>query len=266
MNMSDEKNPFKHNNPPPENQREELEDANEDLLKRKTELLDAVDRMPKEIETDEMQGKFIDQIKLIKSCAKEAKNRQVTDKAYWLEGGRTVDGFYKPIEADLTAQAKRLENGPLRAYQRKKYDEEQARLRAERLEAERIAEEERRAAEAAAKLATSDEDIEEAIVAEERAEDAAQEAEKATEAAAAPTADLTRTHATYGGKASSSKKATFKIDNLNKVDLETLRPFIQAEAIEKAIRAYMKVHTGPAKNIPEIKGITFFDDFKTTVR
>lgn len=264
--MSDEKNPFKHNNPPAENQREGLEQQNEDLIKRKNELLGAVDRMPKEIETDEMQDKFIDQIKLMKSCAKEAGSRQVTDKAPFLEGGRTVDGFYKPIQNALTDAAKRLEGGPLRAYQRKKYDEEQARLRAERIEADRIAEEECKAAEAAAKLATSDEDLEAAIAAEERANEAQQDAGKAAEAAEAPTNDLTRTHATYGGKASSSKKAAFRFEDIKDVDLEILRPFIPIGAIEMAVRSYMKIHKGPATNIPPIKGVTFFDDFKTTVR
>lgn len=264
--MSDEKNPFKHNNPPAENQREQLEQKNADLIKRKAELLGSVGRMPKEIANDEMQDKFIDQIKLMKSCAKEAGSRQVIDKAPYLEGGRTVDGFYKPIQNDLSDAAKRLESGPLRAYQRKKYEAEQERLRLERLQAERIAEEEHKTAEAAAKLATSDEDIDTAIAAEERANNAQQDAEKAAEAAAAPTNDLTRTHATYGGKASSSKKATFKIDNIREVDLEALRPFIQLGAIEMALRNYMKVHKGPAANIPPIKGITFFDDFKTTVR
>ncbi len=264
--MTDEKNPFKHNNPPAENQRAELEQKNEDLIKRKDELLDAVSRMPREIANDEVQDKFIDQVKLMKSCAKDAGSRQVIDKAPYLEGGRTVDGFYKPIQNTLSDAAKRIENGPLRTYQRKKYDAEQARIRAEKIEAERIADEERKAAEAAAKLATSDEDLETAIAAEDRANDAQQDAEKAAEAAAAPTNDLTRTHATYGGKASSSKKATFKIDNIREIDLEALRPFIQIGAIEMAIRNYMKVHKGPAADVPPVKGITFFDDFKTTVR
>lgn len=264
--MSDEKNPFKHNNPPAENQREGLEQQNEDLIKRKNELLGAVDRMPGKIETDEMQDKFIDQIKLMKSCAKDAESRQVKDKAPFLEGGRTVDGFYKPIQNALTEAAKRLEGGPLRAYQRKKYDEEQARLRAERIEAERIAEEERKAAEAAAKLATSDDDLDAAIAAEERANEAQQDAEKASDASQAPTNHLTRTHATYGGQASSSKKAAFRFEDINDVDFSILRQHIPIGAIETAIRSYMRVYKGPAANIPPIKGITFFDEFKTTVR
>jgi tryptophan 2,3-dioxygenase len=106
-----------------------------------------------------------------------------------------------------------------------------------------------------------EQDIGEAIEKEETAHEKAVDAEKASRAAQQSAADLSRTRSNEGGSVS-SLRTVWDFRDLNKdvVDLEKLRPFIHVDAIEKAVRAYIK------SGGRELQGVTIYEDRKVVVR
>ncbi len=239
--------------------RERLTETHAGMLSRRDELLAASNRVPTTVEDENTARKVGDFIKQLQAAVKNADATRVAEKEPYLDGGRQTDGFFKAITEPL-AKAKKDIEGRLGIFLRKKADaERRAREEAERKareEAERAA---RAAAEAEAAM-TDDAAVEEAVVAEQRAKDAADVAAKAQVEAEAKAADLSRTRGDYGSVASLRTFWDFKDLDRNKLALEPLRSHLSVDALEKAVRSYVKA--GERK----LAGVTIFENTSTTVR
>lgn len=226
---------------------------------RRNDLTAALARMPVKIADQGTADKVADFIKQIGLAGKQAESFHKDEKAPFLIGGRAVDAFFKGITTPLAGLKKSSEN-LLVAWQRKIAEEE----RQIRQAAERKAREEAEAAEReAAELVSSIEDergLEAAIEAEEAAAKAAAEAETAKQAASAKASTMTKTHTDSGTSSSMSVFWDFKDINPATIDLEKLRTFISADAMEKAVRAMVK------SGIHKCGGVNIFKNYKSNVR
>ncbi len=249
------------NQPPPDANpiRDRLTEDHSGLLSRRDELLAATDRVPVAIESESTAQKVGDFIKQLQAAVKNADAARVAEKEPYLDGGRQVDGFFKKVTEPLAKDKKDIE-GRLNIFLRKKADaERRAREEAEkkaREEAKRTAKE---AAEAEAAM-TSDADVEKAVVAEQRAKDAAEIAAKAQAEAEAKAAELSRTRGDYGSVASLRTFWDHKDLDRDKLSLEPLRPHLSIDALEKAVRSYIKAGGR------ELAGVTIFENTSTVVR
>lgn len=84
-------------------------------------------------------------------------------------------------------------------------------------------------------------------------------AAKAARDTVATTAELSRTR-TESGTASLRTMWDFDIEDLNRIDLEALRPFIPQSAIEQALRAFIK------SGRRQIVGARIYEDHKSSFR
>jgi hypothetical protein len=249
------------NSPPPEIEilRERLSDSNVTLLARRDELLASLPRVPAIIEDEQTCGKVADLIKLFTACAKSAEGARIAAKEPFLESGRAVDGFFKQIIDPLT-KAKITIETKLTAYQRIQVAEERRRREAEeqrqREEASRLA---REAAEQAA-LMRSQTDLDAAVSADELARQAAADAERAAKAAAVKPAELSRARGDFGAVASLRTWWDMRDLDRDVVDLEALRPHIALDAIEKAVRSFIRA--GGRK----LRGAAIFENTTSQVR
>lgn len=250
-----------HNLPPTDADplRDRLSEEHAALMKRRDELLEATDRAPAVIEDEDTAGKMTDFIKQVQAAIKAAEGARVAEKEPFLAAGRTVDGWFKKMTDPLADAKKKLER-VLTEYQRKKAERERREreeaARREREEAERAA---REAAERAAAL-QSEADLAGAIVAEEAAAQAAADAARAAQAAAAKPADLSRSRGDYGGVASLRTFWDFEGLDRDALDLEALRPHIPADALEKAVRSFVKAGGR------QLRGVRIFENTQTVVR
>lgn len=214
--------------------RARLAEANEKLLSRADELLAAEGRLPA-IDGDDGAGKASDYIKQVTACAKALDTARVGAKEPFLEGGRTVDGYFKKIADPLLGLKQRVDR-KLSEYLRAKADAE----RRAREEEARIQREEagKREAEALAAMATA------APAAAEIATDAAiasqATAAQAQKAAEAKPAELSRTRGDFGAVASLRTEWTGEILDRDTLDLAALRQHIPLDALERAVRAFVK--------------------------
>lgn len=205
------------------------------LADRATELLGAEERLPA-IENDDAAGKVGDYVKLVAAAVKAATAARVAEKEPFLAGGRTVDGFFASRMIDPLGQLKfRVEN-KLGAYLRAKADRER---REREAEAARLAvEAAKREAEALAAMEAAKAPIAETAL------DAALEAQQASaaadKAAAAKPADMARTRGDYGSVATLRQEWTFADLARAELDLEALRQHIPADALERALRSFIK--------------------------
>ncbi len=239
--------------------RERLTEDHAGMLKRRDELLAASERVPPTVEDESTAQKTGDFIKQLQAAVKNADATRVAEKEPYLNGSRQTDGFFKAITEPL-AKAKKDIEGRLNIFLHKKADaERRAREEAERAarkEAERAA---RAAAEAEAAM-TDDAAVEEAVVAEQRAKDAADVAAKAQVEAEAKAADLSRTRGDYGSVASLRTFWDHKDMDRSKLDLEALRQHLNHDALEKAVRSYVKAGGR------ELAGVTIFENSQAVVR
>jgi undecaprenyl pyrophosphate synthase len=248
------------NNPPVEANalRDRLIEDNDDLIRRKEELLAGAARVP-DVTDDEMAGKVSDFIKQLTGFVKVADNKRVAEKEPFLSAGRTVDGFFKALSDPVEAAKKAVER-KLTGYLQEKANRE----RREREEAARIAREEaeRQAAEARRKAEAmkADADLAAALEAEQAAQQRAAEAAKAEKSAAANAADLSRTRGDYG--AVGSLRTTWDFRNLDRdaLDLESLRQHLPLDALEKAVRSAIKA------GVRELRGVEIYEAQHAVVR
>lgn len=219
--------------------RDELSVAAAPFVERGAELLAACDRAPAEIDSDDVAGRFADLMKQIGACMKAADEIRVSRKEPFLAGGRLVDAVFKQITEPLD-KAKAKLNRVLTAYQRRKADEERrAREAAEREAREAAA----RAAEAARQreqAMQTEADLEAAIAAEQEAERAKADAIEAQREADAKAAELHRARGDMGGLASLRTTWVGEIVDRDALDLEALRPHIPLDALEKAVRSFVR--------------------------
>ena len=239
--------------------RDDLVEIASPLERRRDELLAAVDRVPAEVDSDDLAGKIADFIKQITAAMKSAEAARVAAKEPHLEAGRIVDGMFKKITDPLDGAKRRIEQR-LTLWQRKKAEEERRRReqaeRAAREEAERAAKE---AAERAAALKT-EADLDAALNAEALAAQAAADAERAKKAAEAKAADMSRQRGDYGAVASLRTFWDFRDLDRNTLNLEALRSHLPIDGIERAIRSYIKAGGR------DLQGVEIFENTASVVR
>lgn len=230
-----------------------------EILQRAQELLAAAQRVPETVADEETAGKVADFIKQLTACNKAAEGARVAEKEPHLAASRVVDGFFKAVTDPLDTAKKGIEKR-LTAFLRQKEE-------AARKERERIAADERAAAEAARKAAEAAEaaihdptGLAAAIDAEEAARKAAADAERAQKAAEVKAADLSRSRGEYGSLASLRTFWDFADMDRAALDLETLRQHIPADALEKAVRSYIKAGGR------ELRGVRIFENTQASVR
>jgi hypothetical protein len=229
------------------------------LAARKAELLGSVSRVPAAVVDDVTAGRVADLIKLIAACIKNAEVDRVARKEPFLEGGRVIDGVFRGITEPL-ARAKTDVERRLTLYQREVAEAERRRREAialaERAEAERLAREAAEREAAAETVADIDVAISAGALAQQREADAV----AAQRAAEAKPAELSRQRSDYGAVA--SLRRFWDMEGLDRetLDLETLRPFLPLDAIEKAVRAFIK------SGGRELKGVRIFENTATSVR
>lgn len=217
-----------------------LRDDHADLIERRDELLGGIGRTPDVIVDEETAGTMADFVNIqIAGFLKNAKAVHGNEKSPFLSAGRTVDSFLHTLIDDIEKGKARLN------VIRKKFADEKAAKERRRLEEEaRVAREEaarleREAAEQAAAI-TRDADLAAAVEAEEKAEQAKLDAEKAAKEAAAKPAVLGRSRGEYGGMTSLKQFWDFADLDRDVLDLEALREHLPLEALEKAIRSFIK--------------------------
>lgn len=170
--------------------------------------------------------------KLISACEKSIEASRKVEKDPYLNAGRVVDGFFKSLSSPLEEAAKKLK-AAMAAWTRKLAEEERKRREAE-AEAERAR---------VAELARQEEEVFGQAIAEPVVPQAIEiEAVKPI------------VRGSYGGMASTRKSWTFNPD-FNRADLDwgTLLPYLEQEAIEKAIRAFIKAGGR------ELKGVNIYE-------
>ena len=247
--------------PTPEELRAGLEMDNETLIARKDELLEAFERTPETIEDDEVAGRVQDFVKQIDACRKNASAGRVAAKEPYLDGGRTVDGFFKAITEPLEAAKKEL-GTRVTAYLRKKKEAERQRRVEEERRAREEAERKQREAEARAAAAKTEQDLDKAIEAEEAADAAEQEAIDAARAAEANAADMSRTRGEYGSVGSLRTRWVHDEATLDRktLDLEALRQHIPETALHQAVRSYIKAGGR------ELRGARIYESQEAVIR
>lgn len=238
--------------------RQSLEIDNVDLEKRFKELSEASTRCPTPSDEATAQ-KVTDFIRIINAFIKSADAKREGAKAPYLDGGRLVDGFFKawidPLEV-----AKKKASALLTTYLREK---EAAERRKAEEEARKRREEEdrlRREAEERAATAANDAQLATAIEAERAADTATVDRIQAEKIAEAKPAEFSRTRGEYGGVSSLRTQWTFDSLDRATLDLETLRPYLPLDGLEKAIRAHIKAGGR------SLKGVRIYEGTAATVR
>ena len=239
-----------HNAPPIE---EILADTRSALLARVEPIAERANGLPKKIASEDDLALVTPVVVDAKALAKEIENARRDDKQPYLDGGRAVDAFFKPHKDRLDRIASVFER-LASDFQREKIRQERARAEESERKAAAEAERLRKEAEAAKKPET-----------QQRKLDAAAEADNAADRAAAAASrsgnELGKV-TTAGGTARAQTFWNFAIDNYGEVDLNAIRDFIDREAVEKAIRAKIKIQKGNT----DIPGVRVFEDVKASIR
>ena len=226
------------------------------LIDRHDELLASAERAPETVENDEDNKRFATLALLIAALVKRAETDRTGEKERFLNGGRGVDGFFRQI-TDSVKKAKVSLETRQTEWQRKVAAEERRRRQEEerlaREEADRLAQEAAKREQEAIDATTLDE----AVAAEEAAKQAAADAEAAAKAAAAKPADLSRTRSDEGAVASLRVWWDFRDLDRSRLDLEALRQHLPEDALERAVRSYVKAGGR------ELAGVVIFENSRT---
>lgn len=237
-----------HNHPPsdPEIMRERMQENNQKALIRAAALVSAADRIPEKIADQDTADKITDLVKQITVCRKALEDGRVNDKAPYLELCRTVDEFFKPQIEALDAAKKRagkIQTDFLLEQQRKEQERRAELARKEKEEADKKAAEalrleaEGRKSEAEARL----------VLAVEHEHDAAFFSEAANQtgiAVASSQGEMT------GAKTGLAFVWTGEIIDRNAIDLNSLRPYLSNDILQKAINQFVK---NGGRELPGVK-------------
>jgi hypothetical protein len=202
------------------------------LQTRRNEILEGIARFEAKypvIPDDDIQGRatdFAGRTGAIAKWLQEAEKLRETEKRPYLDGGATVDGYFKTLVADVNEGRKTI-IGRMNAYAEAREQAERQRLAAEATAAAEAAKQ----AEAAALATMEPEAFEEASV-------VAQVAEQAAARALAPAAELSRVHGVQS-TGSSSLRSTWKFDEAN----SDLMELVKAVADGRAPLRYLQFHT-----------------------
>lgn len=236
--------PLGHNKPPVQTLPERLKEDHAELVGLVDAIAARANDLPKEIGDDE-QLKLVAEVGAVAAAEwANTDNARKREKDPFLNASREVDAFFKPFLERLERIKKLL------AQRAAKYqDDKEAAARRLQEEAARAAraelEERRKAAEEAARAGRTDDAMDELREAE-AAETALREAE------AAPEVETVRTDS--GVTVAGRKEWAFEIADYDAIPLSKLKPYLDREAVEKAIRSYLKFAKGDAK----LEGVRFF--------
>lgn len=200
-----------------------------DLASRITSLIEASARVPKTITADTEAEKFSDFRKQLISAQKAADAVRLEDKKQMSVIGDAVHAFWTKRTTAL-ADALTPVDSALRAYLRKK--------------------EEAAAAAAAKDLAKQ----------QAAADKAVAKGKEPPPIVAAPEPVKASVSGDYGSTTSTRKVWTFRDVNRQEIDLEALRPYLTADAVESAIRQYIKAGNRT------LKGAIIFEETKIATR
>lgn len=249
--------PRDHNNPPPLS--ELLDEETLELRSRRDELLGSVARVPAAIEDEDTNKRAADLVRMITACRKKAETNRVDRKEPFLASERIVDAAFKKITDPLDLAKKQVEQR-MTAFQRAKADAERRAREAEARRQWEESERQRQEAAAAAAALQTEEDLDAAIAAEDRAKQQAADAERARKEALAKPAELSRSRGDFGAVASLHTFWSFADLDRDTIDLEALRQHLPIDALEKAVRSLIKAGGR------ELRGCTIFEDHQTRVR
>jgi hypothetical protein len=239
--------------------RERLVEQYAPLTARRDELLAGCLLAPDVIRDDEADKELSDFLVQIHKAMKRIEANRTEEKEVYLAGGRTVDGFFKSVHSPLNKWYKTLDER-LTYYKSQKEQAERRRREEEQRKADEIA---RLAAEEAARQAaaiTKESDLNLALRAEERAVEAAAVALKARQAAQAKAAELSRTRSDHGSVSGLRVRWTGHYTERAKLDLEALREHLSDDALNQAIRSFVK------RGGRELKGAYIYEAKSTQVR
>ena len=253
-----------HNLPPPDLDPllERLREDHADLIKRRDELLGAIERSPAEIEEgdEELAGKLADFVdKQLIAFVKHAEAVHKHDKAPFLQAGRTVDSFLHALIDDIN-KGKAKVNAVRKAYADAKATKERLRREEEaRLAREEQKRLEREAAEKAAKMRDQG-DLERALLAEESAKQAKIDAEQAEAAAAAKPAELGKSRGVHGGQ--TTLKQFWNVAEIDRgtIDLEALRQHFTDDALKKAANSWRDANKTFLEGGGTLTGARIYED------
>ncbi len=233
------------NNPPDDIEvlRDLLADKHKTLLDRAQSLIEAKERQP-EITDDIIAGKVSDYIKLVSAAMKNAEAERTATKEPYIAAGRAVDTFFKAKITEPLDAVKRETERKLTTYLQAK---EAERRRQAEAEAERLRKE------AEAELAKATESLDAAVAKEN-------EAVAAAETAGAKPAELSRTRGEIGSVASLRQVWKGEITDRATLDLDALRPYIPAAALDTAINGFVKAGGR------ELRGAKIYQHTSATVR
>lgn len=227
--------------------------------------------LPEEITDKDSHDKTVDLIATMKTAANKIEAIRIAEKDPFLRAERAVDGFFNPI-LDILIDKRKGYVGKLTmrvtAYLQRKAAaeraaaEERARVERERAAAIRREQEiaEARAAEArrAATKATREA---EAARLSEQAQEVENRAAVLTEAAASKPAD-SKARTDKGSLSGLKTDWTFEVEDYTAIDLNLLRAYIGDEAINKALKAFVKIN----KDRITVPGVRFFETESAQIR
>lgn len=206
------------------------------------------------IKDDATLGKVGEIITDARALSRRVEQKRKEEKEPWLEGGRKVDAFFNAHMARLDRIADAFQTiadthqREKAAAERRKAEADAARLRDEE---EKL----RAAAESAKRPETSDRK-------HDLADEKAAQADAAEARAAQSNHQLAKVKTETGVTAGAKTEWSFKITDYEAIPLDKLRPYFKRDEIEKAIRAYVKIHKGAA----ELKGVIFEEEVKASFR
>jgi hypothetical protein len=246
-----------HNKPPIDDEATlhmELAARQAKILEGTGKLLASAGRAPTECKSEEDAKDITTLIKLINDNAKSLEAARENEKAPYWNAGKIVDSFFKSHIGDLTT-AKNNVNKPLSAWLTKKADEERrAREETARLERERAARELEAAA--AMEKAGHNEFAESAL---SQAAITEQNATKLATSAQAKPAHLATTRS-VSGTASLRTIWVGDVTDRATLDLEALRPYLTADAMQAAVNAFIR------SGGRELKGARIYETSSAVVR
>jgi hypothetical protein len=200
------------------------------VINRLQDLTDAISDLPKKLNDDTDAEKASDIRKQLVAANKAADACRVSDKKLFDEPGKVIHQFWGK-RMDATAPGMQALDKLLKDYLRAKQEKADAAAAKER-EKQRLA-----------------------------AEKAVAKGKEPPPPVATPKpVATTRVHGDLGSSTSTRKVWTFKDANPTTIDLEKLRPYLTQEAIESAVRQYIR------NGGRELAGVTIFEDIQITTR
>lgn len=262
--MTDDINPralIGGNNPPIEDM---LTGTQADLLARIAPIADratkAADDMrpakgkPPVITSDEQLGNVAAVAVDAKSLFGDLEAARKKEKQPYWDAGQAVDAFFKEHK-DRMSRITDVFETLASDYQRAKIARERAEAAERERKAEAAAQKLRDEAEAAARPATAARKIDQAEQLERVADQAASDG-------AASNATLGKVTSSTGASASARTVWKATITDYDQIDMKKLAPYLARAEVEKALRAFVKIHKGSAK----MDGVVFEEDVRASFR